>query len=298
MNAAAPGVGAAPPPGSARHLAWLFAAAAQRDAIAALLSMESEIMASTRAGLDHGVAHARLAWWQEEAAEIAGGRPRHPLGRQLAQRFAGLSLSPPDLRGLVEVARLDLACSAFESQLELSEYLSQWTRGMFRNVALLLCPEPEARADVERFSSAAGVAVRDVELVARLASDARLGRVHAVLTPPPALAPAPAPSPAHEPWQAQPWNEAHARPLRERLHARRAALSRANLDLPVPRRAALRAAIAWCAVTARLADRCATALPLQYDSGRFEAFGSTWTAWRAALAATRGQVHGALQENR
>ena len=169
MNAAAPGAGAAPPlaPGSARHLAWLFADAAQRDAIAALLAIEAEIMASTRAGLDHGVAHARLAWWQEEAAETARGRPRHPLGRQLAQRFAGLSLSPPDLRGLVEVARLDLACSAFESQLELSEYLSQWTRGMFRNVALLLCPEPEARADVERFSTEAGVAVRDVAHLCR-----------------------------------------------------------------------------------------------------------------------------------
>ncbi len=302
MIAAAPGAGAGPPgePGSARHLVWLFAAAAQRDAIAALLSIESEIMASTRTGLDHAVAHARLAWWQDEAHEMARGRARHPLGRQLAQCFAAHGLSPPDLRGLVEVAKLDLACSAFESQLELSDYLSQWTQGLFRNLALFLCPDTQARADVERFCAAAGTAVRDIEVVTRLASDARLGRVHAVLARPTALAPdaAPPPSPAHHPWQAQPWNDAQARALHERLRARRSALSRANLELPVPRRAALRAAVGWCAVTARLADRCAAALPLQYDAGRFEALGSTWTAWRAALAATRGQVHGALQENR
>jgi phytoene synthase len=294
MSPAAPAVGAAPPvaAGSARHLAWLYAPATARAGIAALLTLESEIAASTRPGLDHAVAHARLAWWQEEAGELARGRPRHPLGKQLADAFGAAALSPPDLRGLVEVARLDLACAAFESQPELADYLAQWSQGLFRNLVLLNCAGPDLRADVERFATAAGSAVRDIELVARLASDARLGRVHVALRPPPAA------QSAHEPWQAQPWPPAEAGQLQERLLNRRRAVLQAASLLPASLRERQRAGLVWCTLAARLADRCAAALPLQYDAGRFEAPVAAWRAWRAALAASRGQLPGALQENR
>jgi phytoene synthase len=294
MNPAAPAVGAAPPvaAGSARHLAWLYAPETVRTGIAALLTLDAEIASSTRAGLDHAVAHARLGWWEEEVGELARGRPRHPVGRQLADAFAAVELSPPDLRGLVEVARLDLACAAFESQPELADYLARWSEGLFRNLLLLSCPAPDARADVERLATAAGSAVRDIELVARLASDARLGRVRVAL-PPPAGAQG-----AHEPWQAQPWPPAQALQVKERLRGRRQGLLRAAAALPASRRPALRAALVWCTLAARLADRCAAALPLQYDAGRFDAPAAAWIGWRAALAASRGRLPGALQENR
>jgi phytoene synthase len=293
MTAAAPAIGAAPPveAGSARHLAWLYSPPEARAGIAALLTLEAEIAGSTRPGLDHGVAHARLAWWQEEAGELLRGRPRHPLGRQLAEAFAAASLSPPDLRGLVDVARLDLACAAFESQPELADYLSSWSQGLFRNLLLLSCSGAAARADLERFATAAGSGIRDVELLSRLASDARLGRVHVALRPGAA-------ADSHEPWQAQPWPTDQARQLAERLQARRAGLAAALVPLPAARRNPLRGAIAWCALAARLAGRCVAALPLQYDAGRFDALGATWTAWRAALAASRGRLPGALQEIR
>jgi hypothetical protein len=293
MNAAAPAPGAAPPvaAGSARHLAWLYAGPEARAAVGALLALEAEIAASVRPGVDHGVAHARLGWWQEEAAELARGRPRHPLGRQLAQAFATAALSPPDLRGLVEVARLDLACVAFESQPELAEYLARWSEGLFRNLVLLCCAAPDARAELERFVTAAGSALRDLELLSRLASDARLGRVHVALPPGGAAG-------GHEAWQAQPWPAAQASQVADRLRARRAALVAAVARLPATRRSALRGPISWCALSARLADRCARALPLQYDAGRFEALGATWRAWRAALAASRGRLPRVLQETR
>ena len=294
MSAAAPAVGAAPPvaAGSSRHLAWLYAPRQARDSIGALLTLESEIASSARPGLEHTVAHARLGWWQDEASELARGRPRHPLGRRLTEAFAAAALSPPDLRGLVEVASLDLAGAAFESQPELAGYLSGWSQGLFRNLTLLLCPAAAARAEVEHFSNAAGTACRDIELLARFAADARLGRVHVAL-------PRGADGPAdHEAWQAQPWPAAQARVLEERLRLRRQGLARAVSALPAAWRAPLRPAVAWCALAARLAGRCAAALPLQYDAGRFDALGATWTAWRSALAATRGQVPRALQESR
>ncbi len=298
MTVAAPADGAVPPveSGSPRHLVWLYTPRVARDDISALLTLESEIVSSTRPDLDHTIAHARLAWWQEEAGHLALGRPRHPLGRRLAATFAAAALSPPDLRGLVEVARFDLAGTAFESQAEVDDYLSGWSQGLYRNLSLLLCPEGAARADVERFVTSAGAAVRDIELVARFASDARLGRVHAALSRGSPADTAADIASAHPSWQAQPWAAAQSKALAERLHSRRAALARAAATLPGPWRAPLRAALTWCAVSARLAAGCAAALPLQYDAGRFDALGATWTAWRAALAATRGRVPRALQE--
>ncbi len=294
MSPAAPAIGAAPPveAGTARHLAWLYAPANVRAALAALLTLEAEIISSTRPGLDHAVAHARLGWWQQEAGELACGRPRHPYGRQLVDAFAAAALSPPDLRGLVEVARLDLACSAFESQPELADYLARWSEGLFRNLVLLCCAASDARAEVERFATAAGSAIRDVELVSRLASDARLGRVHV------ALSPTGADMAGHQAWQAQPWPAAPAAQLTERLRSRRQALARSAGALPASCRDPLRPALVWCTLASRLAERCAAALPLQYDPGRFEAPRAAWLAWRAALAASRGHLPGALQENR
>lgn len=279
------------PAGSERHLACLYTPADARADVAALLALEAEIAAGARPGLDHGVAHARLGWWLDETAALAAGRPQHPLGRQLAAACGARGLSPPDLRGLAELTRCDLACTAFESTTEYADYLSFWSRALFRNLALRLEPRPQARAALEHFCSVAGPAVRDVELVARLALDARLGRVHVPLV-------GAAAAEDHAAWQQQPWPPAQAEVLRERLGARRSALGAAARELPAEHRPALRPLLAWCALAERRARDCVAALPLQYDAGRFDAIAAAWTAWRAALAATRGRLPAALQESR
>ena len=121
---------------------------------------------------------------------------------------------------------------------------------------------------------------RDVELVASLASDARLGRVHAAESPA-----------SYAAWQQQPWPEPQAAQLRARLDERRMALRRAATGLQPALRPALRAALAWCAQAEQLARRCVAALPLQYDAGRLDALAATsdgtprllsvnWPYWR------------------
>ena len=269
--------------GTERQLVWLYTPAEDRGDVAALLSLEAEIAAGARPGTEHAVAHLRLGWWLEETEALAAGRPRHPLGVQLATAFMQRGLSPPDLRGLAGIARLDLACTAFESAPEYAQYLLDWSLAAFRTLALRLLPDPAARAALERFCRAAGSAVRDVELVARLASDARLGRIHVAMQ----VGAAPAEA-AYEPWQRQPWPAHAAGDLRDRLRARRAALAEACRSLPAEWRPALRPMLVWCALAARLADRCLRALPLQYDPGRRDALAAAWTAWRSAVAADRG----------
>lgn len=281
------------PAGSPRQLAWLYAPEAARDDVAALFELEAEIGHGARPGLDHAVAHARLAWWLEETSSLASGRGRHPLGRRLLGSFAGLALSPPDLRGLATVVQIDLACMAFESDDEFAEYLGAWSRGLFRNLALRLCPAAEHRPAVEAFVALAGPALRDLELVARLAEDARLGRVHVAIDPDPDRAPA-----TVEAWQRQPWPMEPANALRERIGRRRTELRRAAGALPESLRAALRPLLAWCALGCGLGDRCQAALPLQYHAGRLDPLRTGWMAWRAAVAASRGRLPQPLKENR
>lgn len=281
------------PAGSLRQLAWLYSPIEARDDVAALLELESEIGHGARPGIEHSVAHARLAWWLEELAGLAAGRGRHPLARSLLASFANAGLSPPDLRGLGAIAQVDLACTAFESEREYADYLGNWSRGLLRNLALRLCPALDHRAALEAFVGLAGPALRDLELVARLADDARAGRVHVVLDANAAEDPGIVSS-----WQLQPWPTHVSQVLRERIATRRGELRRAAGSLPPELRPALRPVLAWSALACDLADRAQSALPLQYHPRRLAPLRTTWIAWRAALAATRGRLPPSLKEDR
>ena len=65
--------------GSARDFAWLYSPAPLRAVLGPLLDIEREIGAALRPGLDHGVAHMRLAWWHEECGRCAAGHPVHAI---------------------------------------------------------------------------------------------------------------------------------------------------------------------------------------------------------------------------
>ena len=98
---------APPPPGSRRYFTLLYTPAPQREALSTLLALSDEIASEPAARTDHGIAHARLEWWQHEAQRFAQGSPEHPWLRTLLAEHphaAGL-----DLQRLVQAAAVDLA---------------------------------------------------------------------------------------------------------------------------------------------------------------------------------------------
>jgi hypothetical protein len=97
----------APPPGSARYFALLYAPGSRRLALARLLALADEIGTGVTRGLDHDVAHARLAWWQHEAEQYALGRAQHPWLRTGPD--AQVDAARVDLDSLVQAAAIDLA---------------------------------------------------------------------------------------------------------------------------------------------------------------------------------------------
>jgi len=103
MNGAVP----TPPPGSARYFALLYAPRPRRPALARLLALADEIGAGVTRGLDHDVAHARLAWWQHEAGQYALARSQHPWLRTRPDEQSGAPRV--DLDSLVQAAAIDLA---------------------------------------------------------------------------------------------------------------------------------------------------------------------------------------------
>lgn len=124
----------------ARHFAWRYSHAAARDGTAALLTIEHEVMSSVRAGLDHTVAHARLAWWQQECERLAAAQPAHPATRAVRDAFLAARLAPPDLAALPVVAASVLAHAAQAQPLEPDEVAAnaaRWAGALFLPLARL-----------------------------------------------------------------------------------------------------------------------------------------------------------------
>ena len=196
----------------------------------------------------------------------------------MASVFGALDSSPPDLSGLVESAGLDRACAAFDSRAGLDDYFRLWADALFRSVVLLGSRGLEERAHLERFATQAGAALREIELMATLASDARHGRFHVPIGEDGA---------EHDQWRMQPWNDECAKTLAERLDACGRSLCEAAQALPPAVIPEQRAALVWCALGLRASQVTKRALPLQPVPGRWEAAQATWLAWRAVWGSSK-----------
>jgi phytoene synthase len=250
-----------------------------RAPLGALTALEREIGESLRPGLDHQVAHLRLAWWREECARFAQGCANHPLTRELGALFSAAGLAPPaGLVGLVDTAVWDLASATFETRRELAGYCLRWSAAMIEPLALLAlqgtAPEP---------ARALGASLREIELLLALASDTRLGRLRLPLDEL-ERAGATAQQLAQPPWPA-----GLAELLRARHRQARTALEAAVATLPNAARSSLRGVMVWAALARAQSLRAQRRLPRARLSREDHAPLDGWRAWRAARRASAGR---------
>jgi phytoene synthase len=280
--------------------------------LSALLDIESEVVSSTRPGIDHQVAHARLQWWSEECARAAQGRPVHPLTRRLIDAGAP---SPLDgLSGFVDTAVWDLAGATFETRKELTAYCERWSAAMFQPSAAVGSasnaagsatsgPQPASNATAGGASGALassnaggvvassgmrwrvlGAAVREIELLANLARDARAGRLRLPLDELDAAG-VDVKAASQPPWPAP-----LVGLLRERHQALRASLSNSLAGFTSEEQAHFRGLMVWTALAWRQSVRAERALPNVSLPRRYHAFTDGWKAWRAARHAAAGNL--------
>ena len=256
----------------ARSLASLYSSTAQRRALAALTALEREIGMSIRPGLDHQVAHTRLAWWREECDRTAAGHPTHPLTRELSAHLA-----PPaaqalaGLAGLVDITLWDLAGATFNTRRELTAYCQRWSAAVIAPLVQLAAPEAPSS-----YAHALGVNLREIELLVALAADARLGRLRLPLDELAAARIAPG-CLAHPPWP-----PALAQLLHRRHGELRTALTAAADALPSGLRPALRGLIVWVSLACAASVRAQRRLPRESGPRDHHAPLDGWRAWRAA----------------
>ena len=278
-EARAPAMPARPDWPAPRVLASLYFPAEQRVRYAALCTLEGEIAASLAAGLDHQVAHLRLEWWRAECERCARGAAAHPLTRSLAASLAPEARPAlAALTGLVDTATWDLAAATFDTRRELTAYCERWSAAFVEPLARATLPEasPATRA--------LGCALKELELLNALATDARVGRLHLPLDE---LTHARVPA---ESLARPPWPEALAELLRERHRQLRAALAAAVAVLTPAEQSTLGGLVVWALLAGRHSRRAERALPGTLAPGEYHAPLDGWRAWRAARGAAAGRL--------
>jgi phytoene/squalene synthetase len=128
-----------------------------------------------------------------------------------------------------------------------------------------------------------GAALREIELLARLADDARLGRLRVTLAD---LAAAPATA---DELARPPWPPGLARLLRTRHRHLRAELAAGVAQLPRPAQPALRGLMVWAQLAAVYSQRGERALPHALKPRDYHRPLDAWRAWRAARRAAGGR---------
>lgn len=255
-----------------RNLAELYSVPAQRAALQALRAIEAEIAVSLRPGIEHQVAHSRLAWWREECQRFAAGIPQHPLTRQLTSTL-GAQAPRAELGGFLDCATWDLAQATFETQRELAAYCARWSAAMLAPLARL--------AGSAQAPESLGPPLRELELLLALVPEARAGRVRLPLDELSAA------GGGSETLSAPPWPAPLSALLAARHRRLRAALEAAVGELPPALRQELRGLLVWVALTCRRSQRAERALP-QAASTASPAPLDGWRAWRIARRAAAG----------
>ena len=269
----------AEPAAATRYFAALYSPPQPRRALEQLTGIELEIAAALRPGLEHHIAHVRLAWWREECERTRRGAPVHPLTRGLLAELGGLEV---DLSGLVDTAVWDLAAATFATRTELAGYCERWARSLTELAAASAAQSAVERQALARAGRTLGVALRELQMLAELAQDARAGRLRVPLDELERAGVEP------ESLARDPWPPALCVLLRSRSTVLRAELTAAATQLPPEAQSRLRGLLAWAALALRQARLTEQALPRQVRIGRAQRLSDAWLAWRAARRAARG----------
>jgi len=164
------------PAGTPRYWSWLFAAAQLRAPLLGIYALNAEWQALLDPALEAGVAHLKLAWWQEEIQRLAAGSPVHPICAYLAAlpRAAAVDFAP--LKAAVAATAAQLSGVPLERGADL-EPQSQALWGGPWALASRLAAESQDDAGVRNCTKTLAAAEYLAKSLRDYRREARAGRV-------------------------------------------------------------------------------------------------------------------------
>jgi phytoene synthase len=142
-----------------RFLCALFAPAAARPALFALIALNHELARAREVTTNPIAALIRLQWWRDAVEEAAGKPPRrHEVAGPLHAAITSGALAPRDLLGLIDAREIEAEEEGIPTRQSFGAYLRAGAGGLALAMAGVLRVPEEAWPAVQRQGAFQGLA--------------------------------------------------------------------------------------------------------------------------------------------
>jgi len=161
--------------GSSFYYSFLFLPPERRRAITALYAFCREVDDVVDECSDIQLAHAKLAWWRGEVAQLYAGSPQHPVMRALAPALAPFGIARERLEEIIAGMEMDLTQTRYLDFPALERYCYH-VAGAVGLLAAGIFGYSDPRT--LEYAKALGTAFQLTNIIRDVGEDARKGRVY------------------------------------------------------------------------------------------------------------------------
>ena len=161
--------------GSSFYYSFLFLPPDKRRAIMALYAFCREVDDVVDECHDAAVAHAKLAWWRTEIANIFAGRPEHPVGQALAPLVGQFGLPAAELEEIIAGMEMDLNYNRYADFEQLQLYCHR-VAGVVGLLSARIFGYRDA--GTETYAHHLGLAFQLTNIIRDVGEDARRNRIY------------------------------------------------------------------------------------------------------------------------
>ncbi len=161
--------------GSSFYYAFLFLPQSRRAAITAFYAFCREIDDVVDEVTDTGVAHTKLAWWQNEVQQAYAGKPSHPVMLALMPHTALYQIEARHLLAVIEGCQMDLAQNRYLDFPGLVQYC-HLVAGIVGEVAARIFGQTDPATTA--YAHKLGLAFQLTNIIRDVGEDAMRGRIY------------------------------------------------------------------------------------------------------------------------
>ena len=161
--------------GSSFYYAFLFLPKERRAAITAFYAFCREVDDVVDDVQDPGVAHTKLAWWQDQVTQSFAGQPSHPVMKALMPLVAAYKIESRHLLAVIDGCQMDLTQNRYLDFAGLQHYC-HLVAGIVGEVAANIFgqTQPETTAYAHKL----GLAFQLTNIIRDVGEDAHRGRIY------------------------------------------------------------------------------------------------------------------------